>query len=509
MRSRIRSLLLLLLLGALLIETITWIRAPLFDVVHRAYPDIGLDREGRVVYYDSHRERDALGGTTTVHVLDVTRNTAEILALGPSRAMSGLVVHARAPYRSHLDLVDYAMFLKAHRIDREPGLAPLRPLESLAKLSLTPVEARRRGIRPGVALVRTTPPIEWRVEDDRLVCRETETGRVVASLGPDGYAREEAAEGGERFGHIHAATVTRGTPAPELLLLEWDSRRLYAVSLPNEQGAEDLPIDSTEPVTLTIETRPLHTMQGGAQTAGMPYCAYVGRRMLVFLGDGSVVAEIELEAGEGVASTSGALLVRAEVPPDHFETPQPKLGSFGVETTLSPSHADTERRRLRLFSPGQPDVVRDVVLTPTRAGEVFLANLTAALALLRPPPLTAVSALSPLPANHLETWWWRDPWLANGSYTGWLILSLGLAAFCAWRAWRAARERCATLREVRFWTAAVFLLGPVGLLWMRFVLPRVPVEAVSGARRAVNLDSSPSTNAPWPEPKPLGIEVFS
>ena len=99
--------------------------------------------------------------------------------------------------------------------------------------------------------------------------------------------------------------------------------------------------------------------------------------------------------------------------------------------------------------------------------------------------------------------------LARGrDYPGWLVASLALAAFCAWRARRAARERCATLREVRFWTATIFLLGPVGLLWMRFVLPRVPAEAVGKARRAVDLDASPSTGEPWPEPARDGVEVF-
>ena len=36
---------------------------------------------------------------------------------------------------------------------------------------------------------------------------------------------------------------------------------------------------------------------------------------------------------------------------------------------------------------------------------------------------------------------------------------------------------------------AVFLIGPVGLLWMRLVLPRVRLESVGGAKRAVNLDA--------------------
>jgi hypothetical protein len=163
---------------------------------------------------------------------------------------------------------------------------------------------------------------------------------------------------------------------------------------------------------------------------------------------------------------------------------------------------------LQLFRVGQPPVAHESTLEPTRASEWIPANLAASLAVVRPLPLAALSAASALTENWHD-WWWRDPWLAGGSYIGWLALSLALAALCAWRARRAARERCATTRGVLFWTAAVFLLGPLGLLWMRFVLPRVPVEAVGGARRAVNLDASPSTSTPWPEPKPQGIEVFA
>jgi hypothetical protein len=153
-------------------------------------------------------------------------------------------------------------------------------------------------------------------------------------------------------------------------------------------------------------------------------------------------------------------------------------------------------------------VAHDSTLEPTRASEWLPANLAASLALLRPLALNATSAASSL-SDNWHDWWWRDPWLAGGRYAFWLVLSFVLAGFLAWRARRSARARCATPREVRFWTAAVFLLGPIGLLWMRLVLPRVPVESVGGSRRAVNLDASPSTTAPWPDPKPLGIEVFS
>jgi hypothetical protein len=363
------------------------------------------------------------------------------------------------------------------------------------------------------------PPIEWKVEEGRLVCRETASGRVVAGLGPDGYARGEHADEGERFGRIAVGPIRMPTGASTaadwvpLFLFDRDARKIHVISVAKEEGT--LPSDSVEPVALTIETRPLHPFQAAeTEIATWPYASIVDRHVLVFLEDGSVVVDFEIEPNEGAAWVSNALVVHSEGQPGMYvmtaERRRPPFpAAVGLQTGLHPCAAGTERRRLRLFRPGQPDVVHDVVLTPTRPAEVALANLTAAFALLRPPPLAVASALSPLATSRQEPWWWwRDVWLAGGSYPGWLVASLALAAFCGWRARRAARERCATIREVRFWTAAVFLLGPLGLLWMRFVLPRVPVESVGGARRAVNLDASPSTGAPWPDPEPQGIEVF-
>jgi hypothetical protein len=61
---------------------------------------------------------------------------------------------------------------------------------------------------------------------------------------------------------------------------------------------------------------------------------------------------------------------------------------------------------------------------------------------------------------------------------------------------------------VRFWTVAGALLGPVGLVWMRFVVGRKHVEPVGTGRRAVNLEQSPAVTEPWPEPIPTGTEVL-
>ena len=62
---------------------------------------------------------------------------------------------------------------------------------------------------------------------------------------------------------------------------------------------------------------------------------------------------------------------------------------------------------------------------------------------------------------------------------------------------------------MRFWTVAGVVLGPMGLVWMWFVVGRVRVEPVGAGRRAVNLEQSPAVAEPWPEPLPTGTEVHA
>ncbi|MCK6460547.1 MAG: hypothetical protein L6Q95_11720 [Planctomycetes bacterium] len=519
MRSNVRTLLLLPLLVALLLEGIHLVQPLLYESVYRAYPAVALDSEGRVVYYDVRLETDGIG--RWVHDLDTTRNTVEILELGPRRATEGLVI-ARYRGATRHDF-DGPRFLSRYR-DAYERPVPLTPLEHLAKSQLQPMEAGRRDLTPtaggreGTFVFAVAPgayeqrrvrmPVEWRVENDRLVCRETATGRVLAGIGPDGYATGEGAAEGERFGRIATGPIHR-VDAYGWLLLDEDGRRIHSISVAREQSQlRGLSADSLDLVPLAVETRALRPATTEVDGGATAFVRNVDRHVLVFLSDGSVIDELDLDPRENIVSIAGASLVFAEDFGSSISRPSPKprLEPVGMMTAFVPADAGDERLRLRLFRPGQPAIVRDVLLTPTRAGEVILANLTASLALLRPPPLAVASALSPLPAG--RRWWWRDPWLAAGSYKGWLALSLALAAFLAWRARRTARERCATARAVRLWTAAVFLLGPLGLLWMRLVLPCVPVEPLGGARRAVNLDASPSSSAPWPDPEPVGIEVL-
>jgi len=535
LRGILRPLLLLLILGAVPMEALFLTRLSLIRTVHEAYPYVGLDRDGELLCYDVERVERNGRLTHVFHHLDAERRVVDTITPPPDLVTLGAWGW---PYGSVPSLEP--RFLRQGTTPARTGI-----LEVLAN-DLNRREARRRDLAPpatapsygsatpgggdeqgrvreifvvtnAAALERFKPmPLHWQAEEGRLVCRETASGRVLAGIGPDGYARGESAAQGESFVAI-GPSITLGTympdgPWPGFALLEGD-RRIVALLAPAVPPAESVPADSVEPLELAVETRPIHPDAGAAWTEP-PWIARTDDEVLILLTDGSLVGRIRLDAGEDVITTAGDRQSRGHylAAAHGSRLPAPPPPDFvGISTSLMPSRPATKRIRMRLYRPGLPMVQREVVLEPTRPSEIIPADFAAALTLLRPFPLNAAASLSPLPRDSAASlrWWWRDPWLADGSYPGWLTLSLALAAFLAWRARKSARERCATVREARLWTTAVFLLGPIGFLWMRLVLPRVPVEPLGNARRAVDLDASPSADAPWPEPRPEGIEVFS
>jgi hypothetical protein len=519
-RRIVRHALLLALLGALGVEGIAWVRVPLAEFVHLAYPRVALLDDGAIVNYD--QEESSTNGQTvvTTYYLDEDRHVIGTVGRGKV-ALVGQRWRSAARVRAFTFV--HPGFLLRTRIGsalREFDLAvPVGPLDALARdLNVRETERRRPiglGGNAGREARLVYPPpnlkLEWGAAAGRLVCREVASGRVLAGLGPDGFVRGDRGAEGERFGDLAGCAVTSKGGAAEYVMLESDTRRLAVVGVPEGKFA---PPDSIETLDLAVEMRPLRPLDAsddGTREA-IAWIALLDNEHVLFFGDGAVFGRFALGPDEwihGASKVRPLNVVRGSWDWEDDVRKQPTSRMVvGVEAFEGPVPPDMERRRLRLFRPGQEPIEHDVTLEPARASEYLPANVAASLALLRPFPLSIASAASELPARW-HGWWWRDPWLAGGRYQGWLVASLALAAFCGWRARRAARQRCATVREVRFWTAAVFLLGPVGLLWMRFVLPRVPVEAVGQARRAVNLDSSPSTDAPWPDPKPLGIEVFS
>lgn len=519
-RRIVRHALLLALLGALVIEGIAWVRIPLAEFVHLAYPRVALLDDGAIVKYDEEESNTNGQKVVTTYYLDEDRHV--IGTAGRGRV--ALVGHR---WRSVTGLrgftFDHPGFLLRTRIGsgRRPDAfdlaVPDGPLDALARdLNVREAERRRPiglGGNAGREGAYRAPnlKLEWRADAGRLVCREVASGRLLAGLGPDGFVRGDRGAEGDRFGDLAGCAVTSRGSAAEFVMLESDTRRLAVVGVPEGKFARP---DSIETLDLAVEMRPLRPLDAsddGTREA-IAWIALLDNEHVLFFDDGAVFGRFVPGPDErivGAPKVRPLNVVRGSWnwEDDARKQPTSKLVA-GVETFEWPAPPDMERRRLRLFRPGQEPIEHHVTFEPARASEYLPANVAASLALLRPFPLSIASAASELPARW-HSWWWRDPWLADGRYPGWLVASLALAAFLAWRARRSARQRCATVREVRFWTAAVFLLGPLGLFWMRLVLPRVPVESVGQARRAVNLDSSPSTNAPWPEPKPLGIEVIS
>ncbi|MGQ0612596.1 MAG: hypothetical protein ACT4PV_02440 [Planctomycetaceae bacterium] len=524
MRSRLRATLLLLLLGALLLEAVVWLRMPMVELLQRAYPQVGLDHDGKILFFEIER-RDRR--VRVVRILDSRRRLLESFDLDPERTLATRVAtHAARFHQRPNRWFENPLFLPRARTPHPQGPATPSPLEILAADTLNYYEEVRRGIRSHanrsrIVLLDDRPPllpIRWAVENDRLVCRETATGHVVAGFGPGGYTRGEGGGEGAGFGPLATDPILLAPDSRNalgILLLGREEERVIHLSIAEEQRADGgTPADSPEPLLLEIESRPLRAIEPGAPVSGeVTYAALRNDGLLFFRADGAVPARVELSPGERILAIHGASSVGREGLRDApYATPRAAPATpapIVLHTLLEPTHPAGERMRLRLLRPGEPAVTHEVLLEPARAGEQMLANLAASLALLRPAPLALASSLSPLPENASELLWWRDPWLSGGRFTGWLLASLALAAACAWRARRTARERCSTTRRARLWTAAVLLLGPLGLLWMRFVLPRVPVAAVGGARRAVDLDASPSSAAPWPDPQPLGIEVIS
>jgi len=478
----VRRILLLALLGALLLEALAWLRLPLLELLDVVYPRVGLSRDGEVIWYDVDefvRRR-----------LDADRNVIATWRRGdpPPRPLEWAPLFRVSRFSPRAHAFDKPRFYD------ESGIWDRTPLELVAwSLNQAEQDPRR-------AVGRMT---HWRAENGRLVCRRTidPRGPVVSSIGPDGFHRDDRAAPFGKVERVGSSLLSRPGPRSELLLES--GTRLVQIALEAEAEREDVP------ATYTVTVRPLRPATVEDREERL-YAGVVDGALLAFTGNGEVVVRHPLAPEESIRGIGGASFF-GEFPRGitlvQLEPVPLSEARVTLETAAGAVHPAERHSRLYLFRPGQAPVVQEVTLVPTRASEVVVANAAAALALLRPPLLNLASAVSAPPAEP-EAWWWRNPMLAGGRDLGWLLASLALAVACALRARRNARERCATGRAVSFWTAAAALLGPLGLLWMRLVLPRVPVEAVGAGRRAVNLERAPAAAEPWPAPAPLATDVF-
>jgi hypothetical protein len=185
--------------------------------------------------------------------------------------------------------------------------------------------------------------------------------------------------------------------------------------------------------------------------------------------------------------------------------------SLVVSSQVLPVSTTSGIYRFRIFPPDGAPTVEDQAMEPVTSAEKSLVALCGLVTLPRPAVLNLAAYISGPPWDWPDAlrWWFRDPYYAERSHAGWLASSLLVGLVCALFVRRSARARCGTIGAVRAWTAVVFLLGPLGLLWFRLVVCRHAVLPVGGARRAVNLNRSPATDAPWPEPAGDGTEVLA
>jgi len=186
--------------------------------------------------------------------------------------------------------------------------------------------------------------------------------------------------------------------------------------------------------------------------------------------------------GKRVTSAPGTLVRYVRLPP--FRPDRVQLGVSMLR--LDGSEPISTRAELR----------------PTKSEQTFLVAAMGITTVFGSPLANALAALSDPIEDEVEyaRRIVRDPIFAGGEALGWLSLSLLLSALAAAWAHREASRRCVSSAAAWSWTLAVFLLGPVGALWMRLSIPWVAIE--NG--RAVNLD--PEYPA---EPIRIGTEVFA
>ena len=462
MRKRIHASLLLVLLSFFFLEALLWARQATTVAQYAVYPHFGLDAEGNVHYWtrtyarypeSHHVVRYYDENRRLLDTVNVPINEQEKLRA----VLSSDLWMAQRP--TVWDQIDNPSVIRRERRFRTWAFHLLRTLNE--------IEAHRRGVR-SAREVRSAP-ISWIEQDNRVIAIDNESREVVGDPGiefvgdPDftalGWFRRDARL--QRY---------RG-----ILDVGDGSLSFVSVSaIPGEVvGASREPVRiSVEP--LGIKGRVVNTSRDGALIAQ-------GRMLVLLRGDGTIATGSEWGEDEDIIFSRS------------------RGSSNGLETTLGAVSPVGTRIRLRIVKPGDETIVRDIDMFPTGAVERTIAFASGLVAIARPLPLNIVSALSDPPRTFpdLYAWWWRDPYFAAGSIA-WLVVSMLVAAFCGWRARRSALVRCPGCTT--FWTAVGVLLGPLGLLWMRLIVGKLPV--VDG--RAVNIESDA-----WPEPALTGTEVFA
>jgi len=474
-RSALRAACLLLLGGVVLFESLGFLRLVATGLAMDTYPWISVTADGAILF---RGHPSSYPGTTgTRHVGPITYYyRVDRQYHGVWRAFPiGRPVHlARAPWkeRRHYEWPWYRAMERALNVH----------------------EGRRRQA--------DRAPVVWTYEDGRFVCRERGSLPVLAGFGPDGFVSGPRLEEGLRF------------QKPRHVLY-WDlgvyhyvaERHLVRLVFPD---MDRIPRDSRDPVRVAISTKSLATPPSLVWPENLADARLIptNDQLLWVVRAGDVLFRVAWSPEEEDLRGWSALAKPTKKPAYWSVGP---VSALVVFSDLQPIHPARGTARVRVFRRDHPMLQKDIEIRPESAAEHAAATLRGSVTLPLPFPVAMASFFSAPPRtwDELYSWSVRDPLFAGGTSIGWLLLSLVLACACAWFARKQARMRCATERAVRFWTAAVFLLGPLGLVWMRLVLGRESIERIGGARRAVDLEASPATSEPWPEPLPTGTEVHA
>jgi len=467
-RSALRAACLLLLGGVVLFQGLGLLRWITTDLLLDTYPRITVTTEGDVLFRDHGRPRSEVSHWYQPHA-----------SVGPTRGFG-----YEPPWEEHWHSA-WSWHLRIVR-------------------ALNDLEEGRRQV--GLA------PIVWRYEDGRFLCRHRQQLEVLAGFGRGGFLVGPKAEEGAPFDE------------PDQFL-QWGAAVFQCVTeqhviIMKPPPVDRIPRDSLDPVRVEISTKSLAVSSRNAWPERLADARLVvtGDQMLWVDQTGDVLFRIEwlppkehfrgsfsIREFKKEETTPAA---RKEAARRFFLVRGPPVG-HAVSSDLEPVHPARYTVRMRVFRPDHPMLLKDIEVRPERGSEHAAAMLRGAVTLPLPIPVAVASYFSAQPRTWDDLYAWNvsDPFFAGGTSIGWLLASLALACACAWYARKQARMRCATERAVRLWMAATFLLGPLGLVWMRFVLGRETIEPIGGARRAVDLDASPATAEPWPEPLPTGTEV--
>ncbi len=476
-RGPVSRLLLLGILGLIALEGALWARSSLSWALQWTLPRYGLDAEGEVRTWDWTSE----GGIVE---LDDARDVVRRWPLDQQDEAPSTSLRVQGSLRGEDDTLAYEQFDDPRFL---VGARRARRSASWADPVATALYAeQRRRAGEGTIDYRKLP--RWSFVGGLFLCQRGVGLGVEAWVGPDGFHEGEPPGGAARFppeATLFGYEILRG-PWVATVLGTNDS---YVLRLDR-----DPEVPSLEPIRLDVERRAFVPYEG--PLSGPPAVVAHGRSYWL------------------LDETHGLLALRAlagdEYVPSRTYGYAPATGPGGLETWIVPQHPTRYGARLRYFDMDGRERVGEARLEPVDLKEKLPAAAMGLLGVLRPPVLNAWAFLSEGPRSRgaMNRWWWRDPFFSSRSCAGWFVASLALGIVMALLGWRSARRRVPTRAAQLCWVAAAFLLGPLGLLWMKLAIGRTAVLPVGDGKRAVNLERTPDNPAPWPEPERTGAEVF-